>query len=115
MADIQAWLRKFKQGWTDADVESVIDLFTDDVVYYENPSKQIRDKEELRQEWRSVREQEDIQLDLNVFSEANGKFTVQWELEYTWNSQKKQLKGVYLIKLNEKNQCTEFWQYCQDE
>jgi len=39
--------------------------------------------------------------------------TVKWHLEYTQDSERKVLNGVYLIKLNDEGKCTEFWQYCE--
>ena len=113
--EIQKWLAEFRDAWKSSNIDSVMTLFTDDVVYYETPSKKLESKKELKEEWKAVREQKNVSLDFEVFSQDKGKFTVQWSLSYQLGGQKKDLKGVYLIKLNENNKCSEFWQYCQNE
>jgi ketosteroid isomerase-like protein len=112
MEDIEAWLQEFKKNWKERNVDEVLDLFTEDVDYWETPSEKLG-PEELREEWESVKEQEDIQLDFEVFSRDKGKYTVQWELSYIEDGEENELKGVYLIKLNKEGKCEEFWQYCQ--
>ncbi len=114
MEDIEAWLQGFRKNWKKGNVDRVLQLFTDDVEYWETPSEKL-DPKELRKEWESVKEQEDIQLDFEVFSGDGEKYTVQWELSYIKDEEKNELKGVYLIKLNKEGKCEEFWQYCQSE
>jgi hypothetical protein len=43
------------------------------------------------------------------------KFTVKWGLSYREDGEENNLKGIYLIELNQENKCVEFWQYCQAE
>jgi hypothetical protein len=111
---IQSWLEKFKNGWKKGEVDEVLALFTDDVEYWETPSEKL-EPEELREEWNGVQQQEDIELDTEVFSSNGNKYTVQWELSYTECGEITELRGVYLIKLNSEGRCYEFWQYCQSE
>jgi ketosteroid isomerase-like protein len=107
---IQDWLQSFRKNWKRGNVEEVLQLFTDDVDYWETPSKKL-DLEELREEWKTVKEQEDIRLKFEVFSQDKNKYTVQWELSYIKDGEKSELKGVYLIKLNKEGRCEDFWQY----
>jgi hypothetical protein len=65
----------------------------------------------LRKEWRSIKEQQNIQLKTEVFSRDQGKFTVKWRLSYSKDGKENSLEGIYLIKLNSENKCYEFWQY----
>lgn len=113
--NIEKWVEEFKQGWKSKDIDSVLDLFTDDVEYYETPFEKLEDKEELREEWKSVRDQEDIRIETEIFSRDQDKFTVKWGLSYREKGEENCLKGIYLIKLNSQNKCCEFWQYCQLE
>lgn len=109
---IEEWLQEFRENWKNKDVEKVLSLFTEDVTYYETPSQKL-EPGELEKEWKGVKEQEDIRLELELFSSSGNKHTVQWELSYRSKGEKNHLKGIYLIKLNDKGKCTEFWQYCQ--
>lgn len=114
MTDIQNWLKHFKSDWENKNPQKVINLFTDDVDYYETPSQKL-DYPSMKKEWRSIKEQKNISLELQLFSSAERKHTVKWSLSYTKNNERTELNGVYLIKLNKEGKCTEFWQYCQLE
>ena len=109
--DIEKWLEDFERTWKKKNVESVLELFTDDVDYYETPFEKLDNKEDLKDEWRSVKDQQELELETEIFSREDGKFTVKWNLRYTKNGEQNILKGIYLIKLNSDNKCYEFWQY----
>ena len=47
---IDHWLQKFKSGWIEKDVDKVMDLFSNDVEYWENPYKQLAGKDAIRAE-----------------------------------------------------------------
>lgn len=113
MPDINRWMKKFRERWIAKHIDGVIELFTDDVDYFEAPSQEIEDKEALREEWKSIRNQEDVDLNYEIYSRYGSKFTVKWDLEYREDQDWNQLKGIYLIELNDENKCVEFWQYCQ--
>ena len=109
--DIDEWLKKFKQAWIGKDVDRVMELFTDDVDYFETPFIEFENKDELREEWESIKAQEDIDLELEVFGSEEERFTVIWNLSYREDGKELDSRGVYLIKLNEENRCFEFAQY----
>ncbi|QGA80085.1 YybH family protein [Candidatus Nanohalobium constans] len=113
--DIRKWLQKFEKSWKSQDVESVLELFTGDVVYYETPTQKLESKDEIREEWEGIESQKDIELDFEVFSADEEKFTVKWSLSYFQNGKQRDLNGIYLIGLNKENKCFEFRQYCQLE
>ncbi|MFB6099946.1 MAG: nuclear transport factor 2 family protein [Candidatus Nanohalobium sp.] len=114
MAQIQDRLNQFKKCWKKGDIDKVLNLFTEDVEYWEAPSQK-PGPEELRHEWESVMDQEDIELETEVFSSQERKHTVQWKLSYVQEGERTELDGFYLIKLNSEGKCYEFWQYCQLE
>ncbi len=108
--DIGRWLDQFEDTWERKDIDSVLDLFTDEVVYYETPFERL-EGEALREEWETVREQEDISIETKVFARDGDRFAVEWSLGYTKNGDRHHLEGVYLIRLNDGNRCREFRQY----
>lgn len=109
--DIDSWLAEFKNGWKSKDVGSVLSLFTEDVEYYETPFEKLEDKKELRREWEKIKDQRNIDIRTEVFAREENRFAVKWRLSYTEDGKQKELEGVYLIRLNQDNQCEEFWQY----
>lgn len=111
MSDIEAWLEQFKDAWTSHDIEQVLELFTKDVVYHESPSDRREGKEDVREAWQEIKEQENIDLSVDVFSSDGNKHTVQWELSCTVNGSPVEANGVYLIQLTTDGRCCSFWQY----
>jgi len=112
--NINSWLETFKSNWKKGNVDQVLELFASDVDYYETPYRKLKN-EELRQVWEGVKNQEDIELDLELYSSDEDKHTVKWHLSYREDGERTDLEGIYLIKLNSEGNCTEFWQYCQQE
>lgn len=112
MRDIEKWLEKFEESWKAGNVDEVLDLFTDGVEYHETPFQKLEGAE-LRSEWEGVESQQDIDLEFDVFSKNEEKYTIQWSLKYTEEGELNRLKGIYLIKLDSSNKCYEFWQYCE--
>ncbi|MFO7794196.1 MAG: hypothetical protein R6V35_04450 [Candidatus Nanohaloarchaea archaeon] len=45
MPDINQWIEELREGWITKDIDRVLELFTDNVDYYETPSQKIEDKE----------------------------------------------------------------------
>ena len=46
---IDTWIESFKQGWLDKDIDAVLNLFADDVDYWETPFEQLENKEQLKE------------------------------------------------------------------
>ncbi|MEF8880671.1 MAG: hypothetical protein V5A72_02485 [Candidatus Nanohaloarchaea archaeon] len=92
-------------------VDEEVKLFSENMEYNETPTQKLQDKQEIRGEWQNIKDQEDINLDLEVWSRDEDKYIVKWHLEYTEDNARTVLNGIYLIKLNEENKCTEFWHY----
>jgi ketosteroid isomerase-like protein len=113
-SEIGDWLDNFRDAWISKDIDRVIDLFADEVDYFETPSRELADKKEIREEWQSVRKQEDISLNCDLFCSEGNKHTVKWSLSYVKDGKQTDLKGIYLIELNDEGKCTSFWQYCQN-
>jgi len=68
--EIDDWLQKFRNRWRNKQVDRVLELFADEVEYYETPTPELESKEEIRNEWRNIRSQENIEIDTEVFSSA---------------------------------------------
>lgn len=109
--DIDGWLKEFKEAWIGKDVDRVMELFTDDVDYYETPFLEFESKDELRDEWKTIQDQKDIEIEFEVFNSEEDRFAVIWSLSYTQDGEVSESKGVYLMKLNSENKCYEFAQY----
>lgn len=108
---INEWLKEFKAGWTAKDIDRVIDLFTDDVEYWETPFKKLENKNDVRDEWQAIIMQSEIDINLSVYSSESSRYAVVWSLSYIDSKSVTQnWAGVYLIELNENAKCVYFYQ-----
>lgn len=110
--NIEKWLDKFKSGWTGKNIPAIIELFSDDIEYWETPYKKLASVENIESEWIDIRNQENIKVNMTVFSksEQQNSFTVLWDLSYVINGLPKKWSGIYLIKLNSQGKCNYFYQ-----
>lgn len=111
--NITKWLVNFKTYWINHDIKQVLELFHNNVVYYETPFHKIKDKEELQAIWSGIMQQEKIELDLTQFNNEGNTFTIIWKLKYTQNGLQKDYAGTYLITLDDNNLCTYFYHCCE--
>ena len=107
---INNWLTKFKTAWIEHDINQVLELFTDDVEYWETPYQQVLDKAQLENEWSAIKNQRNITLDLNVFASQDNKHAVRWRLSYENDQGLQNWAGTYLLELNTNGECTYFLQ-----
>lgn len=110
---IKEWLENFKKYWEYKELTKVMSLFADDVIYFETPFVQLNSKEELLREWQGVLSQDDISVEFDIFSEVDRKSAVLWDLTYKKDGVSHNMKGTYLVKLNQEGKCTYFLQTCE--
>jgi len=107
---IEKWLEELHKAWKAHDIDAVMNLFTDNVEYWETPHKLLQDKTKVREEWQAILNQEDISVDWTVFnSSANNRHSITWNLQYLQAGVIKHSSGVYLIELNESGLCSYFY------
>lgn len=90
------------------DIDKILELFADDVEYWETPHKKLSSKDELRKEWEAINKQREIDLSIEMFGQNDGSYSVLWKLNYNSDEGDQDWAGTYLIKLNDKNLCTYF-------
>lgn len=108
--DIEQWLRKFRTAWSNYDIEGVLELFTEDVEYWESPHQKVSSRAELRKEWGAILMQKEIEIHTDQYSSSGELHTIIWSLSYFLDDVQHKWGGVYLIKLNSKGFCEYFFQ-----
>ena len=112
--DINTWLKNFKDNWQNHNINGVLDLFDKNVIYYETPFTKFNDFDSLAKEWETTNNQNNISLDLEIFSSIKNKHSVIWKLQYTDKENVlKKFSGTYLIKLNNNGKCIFFHHSCE--
>ena len=110
MQKIEKWLNQFQTSWKTHNIKNVLNLFSENVEYWETPFIQISNFNELKKEWTYINKQKNINIETEIFSAVNDRYSVKWFLTYQdEKNNKKILGGVYLIKLNANNQCDYFF------
>lgn len=112
---IDAWLKKFISGWEAYDIDTILSLFTEDVLYYESPFEKYRSREELRYVWETVKQQQQLRLDARRLVSENNLHTVQWELQYEKDDRFHVWEGLYIVQLNGDGLCTYFLQVGEEK
>ncbi len=112
--EINDWLKKFRFCWERKDVNGVLDLFSENVVYYESPFEKIK-FEDLGKEWKNILSQDSISVDFQVFSKSDGKYVVKWNLIYIESKKINHFSGLYLIELDEEGLCSYFYQVSEED
>ena len=111
MNNINIWLENFKKYWLNKEINLVIELFSDNVEYYETPFYKFNNKNEILSAWKYINKQNISYLDFDIFSVEKDKFTIEWELKYNIEEKQFHFKGIYLMTLNSENKCNYFIQY----
>lgn len=109
------WLEKFKGSWINKDLQGVMSLFSDNVVYFETPFLKLNSKKKILDEWQAIMNQENIDFRYSVFSETDSRGTVIWDLSYKRNGEQFNYKGTYLIELDNQGLCKYFHQTCEGQ
>ncbi len=109
--NINNWLENFKKAWIKKDIPAILELFTSDVEYWENPYQKCTWLDEVAKLWIGIKSQKDIILDLQLFSKEWNKYTINFDLVYSnQDNIKKTWKWAYLMTLTEDNKCNYFLQ-----
>lgn len=83
MQNIDKWLKQFTSAWKTYDIDKVLNLFTENVEYWENPFKKLSSLDEVRKEWHYIKKQKDIHIECKVFINDKNKHVIKWHLKYT--------------------------------
>jgi len=106
------WLETFKEFWVKKEIDNILTLFSDDVEYWETPFQTLK-KTEIKAQWLSVLEWENIKIDFEIFINDSSKGAVKWRFSHKEGSKVASYAGIYLIKLNNQGLCNYFFQVAE--
>lgn len=113
--NISEWLEKFRVSWLKKDIPAVLDLFADDVEYWETPYKKLSSKQAIGVEWQVINNQENLVLTFTTFASEKSKHAVRWTISYDQNGKHNIWAGTYFIMLNNDGKCVYFYQTGEQE
>lgn len=106
MNNLENWCESLKRFWQNKEIDKIINLFDDNVIYYETPNCKLESINQVREAWNEIKEQNTNNIEMKVLCEEDNKcianFILKDELTYDM---------IYEIELNDTNKCIYFKQW----
>ena len=66
MKDYYKWCVELLNNWKQKNVENIVNLFVENVEYYETPTEEINTIKEVRKMWEEIEEQDTSDIEFNI-------------------------------------------------
>jgi len=111
----EKWLDALGKAWIDRDPAAASSLCSENVIYYEDPFlPPLNGREAVKKIWLEVpTTQKDIEFTYKVITTSGNLAIAEWSASFIriLNNSKAELRGVYLVKLDNNGLCEEFHQW----
>jgi hypothetical protein len=113
MKNYHNWLTNFGKCWEEKDFSFLRDLLSDNIRYYENPNQNpLTNKKDIVNQWKKdLEKQEKISFSYEILKEDNDSCIANWKASFLIHTEEYKYDGIYIVRLNENNQCTYFKQW----
>lgn len=118
LEQLRLWLSDLKKAWENKEPNSAVNLFSENVVYYENPTTgPLKSKEELMRVWQEIISQKNIRFSYEILYTSDEAGVVSWKVSFVQlpSNEKVNICGVYFLKFDVANKCCEFRQWWQEK
>ena len=106
MNNLEKWCSELLKYWQNKDVDNIVNLFDENVIYYENPKVKVDNIDSVRTMWEEINDQDTSHIEFNILCQNNNKcianFILYDEVSYDM---------IYEIELNNDNKCIYFKQW----
>lgn len=114
MEQFRNWLDILKTAWETKNPELALELCAEKFIWYETPFQDpITTKQDLLNEWKSVKTHKDIFMTYEILSYSDNTGIAKWSAVFKRLPEETNaaLEGIYLVKLDSQGKCTEFHQW----
>lgn len=94
------WCIELLDNWKSKNIENIVNLFDEQVEYYETPKEKINTIKEIEKMWEEIKEQKTNNIEFNILCQNNECCIVNFILKDVVS-----YDMIYQIKLNENNKC----------
>ena len=106
MNNLEKWCNSLLIYWQNKDVENIINLFDENVIYYENPNMMIENIDSIKAMWEEIYNQDTSHIELKILCQNNNKCIANYILH-----DKVSYDMIYEIELNDSDKCVYFKQW----
>lgn len=106
MNNLEKWCNDLLSFWKNKEVEKIIDLFDENVEYYETPNMLVENIGAIKTMWEEIYVQDTSNIELKILCQNNNKIIANYILH-----DKVSYDMIYEIELNENNKCVYFKQW----
>ncbi|MBP7147586.1 MAG: nuclear transport factor 2 family protein [Acidobacteria bacterium] len=115
VAELEAWLARYKRAWEEHDPEAAARLFAEDAVYRESPFQSaLVGRAAIRGYWNEVaRGQRDVSFAAEVLAGGEGRGIAHWSATFTraGSGRRVELDGVFVLRFDEVGLCVELQEW----
>ena len=94
------WCIELLNNWKSKNIENIVNLFDEQVEYYETPKEKINTIKEIEKMWEEIKEQKTNNIEFNILCQNNECCIVNFILKDVVS-----YDMIYQIKLNENSKC----------
>jgi hypothetical protein len=108
------WLDSLKEIWQTKNPQKIMHICSEKFVWHETPfDTPLTTQEQLVNEWKSILDQDNIQVSYTVLCIKENMCVAQWHATFTRLPSKEpvELDGIFQITLDKKGKCIEFRQW----
>lgn len=116
IAEVETWFKGYEEAWVTLDPDKVIELFTEDAIYRDNPYEDPHlGREGIHKYWSKVTsDQKDVDFTFDVLAVTNNTGIAYWHSEFTLRSSNAAitLDGMFVLEFNGDGLCKnlkEWW------
>ena len=110
----QKWLEDLKNIWQDKEPKKIVDICTQDCLWYETPfSEPYKNHEQILADWMGILDQEKIIMTYEILAVNQNFGIAKWNASFirSKNQQPVILEGIFKIHLDNFGKCHEFHQW----
>lgn len=102
----EKWCNDLRRFWEHKEIENIVSLFDENVIYYEMPKEKVNSIRDIRQMWEEIKEQNTDNIELDILCINGNKCVANYILNDTTT-----YDMIYEIKLNDCGKCIYFKQW----
>ena len=110
----ESWFKKLKDIWEQKRPNEILNICADNFAWYETSfDKPYTSKEKLLNDWQGILNQDNIKVDIKVLAVNNDLGIANWKASFKRlpSNEKVVLDGIFAVRLNKEERCTEFRQW----